>query len=185
MWSDSVVDPGLWNGTAWLDSGTFTAWRTPGPSLLGGLRDFHWNWNSRGRTVQNNTPCCGSRPPAYPSFYTDGHVFRRVKHRSSLLHRIDFARKYSLGAEMVDSSGTGFQSSETRGQSWILLGDRPSANPSFSTDGHAFTRVKHRSSLGHRVRSRWPPDLKTGVKMWNFVADVPHRRPTKNQRNEN
>ena len=32
MWSDSVVDPELWNGTAWLDSG---------PSLLGGLRDLH------------------------------------------------------------------------------------------------------------------------------------------------
>ena len=44
MWSDSVVDPGLWNGTAWLDSGTFTAWRTPGPSLLGGLRDLDRNW---------------------------------------------------------------------------------------------------------------------------------------------
>ena len=135
--------PSLLGGLRDLDclaeSGTLTAWRTPGPWQLGGLRDFHclaelrdfhWNWNSRGRTVQNNTPCCGSRPPAYPSFYTDGHVFRRVKHRSSLGHRIDSARKYSLGPEkMVDSSGTGFQSSETREQSWILPGESSTSLP--------------------------------------------------------
>ena len=101
MWLDSVVDPGLSllggirDSSLLGETGTLTAWRTPGLSLLGGLRDsyclaepgpwqlgglrdFHWNWNSRGRTVQNNTPCCGSRPPAYPSFYTDEHVFLGV-----------------------------------------------------------------------------------------------------------
>ena len=78
---------------------------TPGPSLLGGTGTLTGTG-----TVPDNTPCCGSRPPAYPSFYTDGHVFRRVKHRSSLGHRIDSARKYSLGAETPGPSllgGTG------------------------------------------------------------------------------
>ena len=54
MWSDSVVDPGLWNGTAWLDSGpsllggtrTFPAWRSPGLSLLGGTGTFT-AWRNR------------------------------------------------------------------------------------------------------------------------------------------
>ena len=63
MWSDSVVDPGLWNGTAWLDSGTFTAWRTPGPSLLGGLRDLDRNWTGEsdrcGRTHVSESDRCG------------------------------------------------------------------------------------------------------------------------------
>ena len=39
-----------------------------------------------------------------------GTFFRRVKHRSSLGHRIDSARKYSLGAETPGPSllgGTG------------------------------------------------------------------------------
>ena len=92
---------GSWNLSAWLDPGT--------------CQEPELDRNSKGRAVQNNTPCCGSRPPAYPSFYTDGHAFRRVKHRRSLGHRIDSARKYSLGAnKMVDSSGTGFKDSETR-----------------------------------------------------------------------
>ena len=49
------------NLSAWLDPGT--------------CQEPELDWNSKGRTVQNNTPCCGSRPPAYPSFSTDGHVF--------------------------------------------------------------------------------------------------------------
>ena len=101
-WNQELVSlAGSGNLSAWLDPGT--------------CQEPELDWNSKGRTVQNNTPCCGSRPPAYPSFYTDGHVFRRVKHRRSLGHQIDSAREYSLGAEkMVDSSGTGFQDSETR-----------------------------------------------------------------------
>ena len=59
--------------------------------------DWNWNWNSKGRTVQNNTPCCGSRPPAYPSFSRMGTFFRRVKHRRSLGHRIRLRQEIQSG----------------------------------------------------------------------------------------
>ena len=95
------------------------------------------DWNRKGRTVQNNTPCCGSRPPAYPSFSRMGKFFRRVKHRRSLGHRIRLRQEIQSGSrgrwwipvELVSKV------SETREQSWILLGDRPPAYPSFSRMG--------------------------------------------------
>ena len=91
---------------------------------------------------------------------------------------LDPARKYSLGdrgrlwipVELVS------EVSETRAQSWIFLGDRPSANPSFYTDGHAFTRVKHRSSLGHRIRSRRSPGLRAGKRCGNQESGFPEVR---------
>ena len=61
------------NGTAWLDSGTFTAWRTPGPSLLGGLEP------GRAAGVVHQLTQASTRM---------GTFFRRVKHRSSLGHRM-------------------------------------------------------------------------------------------------
>ena len=61
---------GSWNLSAWLDPGTCQlGW------ILELVRNRNLDRNSKGRAVQNNTPCCGSRPPAYPSFSTDGHVF--------------------------------------------------------------------------------------------------------------
>ena len=51
--------------------------------------------------------------------------------------------------------GTGFvRGFKQKGAKTILRGSQPSANLSFYTAGHGFTRVKRRSSLRHRIRSR-------------------------------
>ena len=148
MWSDSVVDPGLWNGTAWLDSGTFTAWRTPGPSLLGGLRDLDRNWTGE------SDRCDRTRlDPELELMFLSRTDVVGLSCGSGTFTAWRTPRPLLLGGT---GTLTAWRTPLELERSQTILraaGVVHQLTQASTRMGTFFRRVKHRSSLGHRIDS--------------------------------
>ena len=129
-WQELDLD---WNLVVFTGSGLRGGWHTADPRRTGtGTEKVE-----RSRTILR---AAGVDHQLIQASQRMGTFFRRVKHRSSLGHRIRLRQEIQSGSrerwwipvELVSKV------SETRKQSWILLGDRPPAYSSFSTDGHVF-----------------------------------------------